>query len=398
MRSSSSLTLETSNQDRLKLVVLDANFYWTEQLFSACTDFADVLLLRPMDFRTFKRRYHRYAMDWQPKAIGDGLWEQRICCPPGWLFHYWQFTEQFLANTIRRFQASHPSLLVFNYPYYHSLAQRLQIPSLYYSIDDYQHYWPGREAQTLAIEQQAVQQADMTLCVAQHRQTHLQTILPDTADRIVHIPHGCTQQFMVDQPLTEPRSLPPEISQIQHPISGYIGALNYRFDFQYLVAVATQCPEINFVIGGELPTAADGSTEWWQDFQTAQQLPNVYFIGKVQHDRLGEYLPAFDVLLMLYSDCNFNINACPTKLWDYMGTSRPMVANNVVPEVNLWQEVIHIADQPSEFATKIRFALEQPDWKAQERLNIAKSHTWHHQAQKLHHLLEQRSWLNLKIS
>ncbi len=40
---------------RFKLVVLDANFYWTAQLFSACAEFADVLLLRSIDFRAFRQ-------------------------------------------------------------------------------------------------------------------------------------------------------------------------------------------------------------------------------------------------------------------------------------------------------------------------------------------------------
>jgi hypothetical protein len=38
-------------------------------------------------------------------------------------------------------------------------------------------------------------------------------------------------------------------------------------------------------------------------------------------------LNSFDVLLMSYSECNFNTNACPAKLWDYLGTLLPIVAN-----------------------------------------------------------------------
>jgi hypothetical protein len=387
-----------SDQERLKLVILDANFYWTEQLFSACSDTADILLLRPADFRIFKKRYGSYFTDWKPVPTWAGVWEQRICCPPGWLFHYWGFTELLLANLIRRFQKSQSMVFVFNYPYYYSLAKKLQVPSIYYNTDDYRHYWPGREAQTLKVERDAIATADMTICIAQHRQMLLQEQHPEFKERITHLPLGCTPEFMVNSPLFKPLLFPLELQHIQRPIAGYVGALNYRFDFQYLIEVATQCPEINFVIGGELPTEAEGSSDWWQAYQKAQSLPNIHLIGKVAHSRLGEYLQSFDALLMLYSNCNFNINACPTKLWDYMGTSLPIVSNNVVPEVRLWQEVIHIAQHPNEFATKLRLALQQPDWKAQERLNIAKSHTWHHQAQKLHHLLEQRSWLNLKVS
>ena len=62
----------------LKLVLLDANFYWSEQLFSSYQDFADILLLKPRDFRAFRQDYGNYLTDLQPKQIAKKIWEQRI--------------------------------------------------------------------------------------------------------------------------------------------------------------------------------------------------------------------------------------------------------------------------------------------------------------------------------
>ena len=383
----------------LKLVVLDANYYWTAQLFKSCRDFADVLLLHPVDFRAFHQRYGGYFIDLKPKPVEEHVWQQRICCPPGWLFHYWPVTQRFFASLIRQFQQSQPLIFVFCYPYYHTLAKILtsqSIParSIYYNIDDYRDYWPGREAAAPLIEQQAVQQADLTLCVAQHRAQHLQNTCPLQADRIVHIPHGCSTRFMVDDVLKQPQSLPQELSAIARPIAGYIGTLGYRFDFNYFAHVIEQLPEVTFVLGGPLPQPQNGSAEWWQGVERVQRSSNIIWLGKVPHDQIGRYMQSFDVLLMCYSDCNFNRNACPTKLWDYMGTSRPVVANSVVPEVNLWNHVIHLAHSPEEFVQKVRLALSTPEWQAKERLEIAKAHTWSHQAQKLHQILEKRAWFH----
>jgi Glycosyl transferases group 1 len=376
------------SSESYKLVVLDANFYWTEQLFSACHKFADVLLLRPRDFRTFYKQYQSYFIDWQPRSISDGIWEQRICCPPGWLFHYWLLTRRFFAHFIRKFQGKSPLIFVFSYPYYYDIAKDLNAYSIYYNIDDYQHYWPGRESQAQRIESLAVNHANLTLCVAQYRAEKLQQLYPDRADKIAYLPHGCTQEFMVEKPLDRPNSLPAELQNFARPIAGYIGALNYRFDFSYLAKVAAQLPEVTFILGGQPPQPQEGSAEWWQGVDRVRRLPNVRFIDRVPHNRLGEYLQSFDVLLMPYSSCNFNQNSCPTKLWDYMGTSLPVVANNVVPEVNQWHHIIRISETPEEFAANMRISLENPTWKARERWEIARSHTWQMQAKKLYHLLE----------
>ena len=385
----------TNNSERIKLIVLDANFYWTEQIFSACHEFADILLLRPIDFRTFKKRYGSYFIDFQPRQISSGIWEQRICCPPGWLFHYWVLTRRVILTLIRKFQGENRSIFVFNYPYYSDLAKDLNGISIYYSMDVYADYWPGRELQTQSSEQLAIDRADITLCVSRYRADLLKQTYPDRSERIIHLPHGCSPRFMANQPLQQPNSLPSKIKNCDRPIVGYIGALIYRFDFHYLAQVAEKLPEVTIVLGGEIPQPHDGSIEWWQGVEKARNLPNIHFIDSVPHDLVGEYLQSFNVLLMPYSDCDFNLNACPMKLWDYMGTSLPIVANDVVPEVNLWSHLILISKDPADFVENVKFALANPTWKSVERLQVAKAHTWQQQAQKLYDVLNEKELMPL---
>lgn len=384
--------------ERYKLVVLDANFYWTEQLFSAYSDFADILLLRPLDFRAFRKQYGSYFIDFQPQPLSPGVWEQRICFPPGWLFHYWPLTQRLLVSLIKRFQGSSSLVFVFNYPYYYSLLEKLKAYSIYYNIDDYRHYWPSRESQTPAVEKLAVARADLTLCVAHYRYEYLRKECPTKAHQIIHLPHGCSPEFMVDNPLCLSEPLLANFQGYSRPLAGYIGALTYRFDFNYLARVAEKLPDVTIILGGNIPQQTDGSAEWWQGVEAVRKLPNVHFIGRVPHKQLGQYLQSFDVLLMPYSLCNFNINACPTKLWDYMGTSLPIVANNVVPEVNLWRNVILVSENSDEFVKNIRFALTNRSWRSQERWEIAQDNTWARQAQKLYCMLEEQECLFLKSS
>lgn len=380
-----------NTKEQLKLIVLDANFYWTEQMFSACRSFADILLLRPRDHRVFFKQHSRYFVDWQPHLVSDNIWEQRICCPPGWLFHYWSVAELFFTHWIRQFQGTSPLIFVFCYPYYHTIARRLNAFSIYYSMDDYAEYWPGRERQTTVTEFKAVQTADLTVCVAHYRRSYLQELCPNEAQKIVHIPHGCSTRFMPWELRPKPCSLPPELAHIERPVAGYIGALNQRFDFHFLAQVAEELPHVRFVLGGDPPQPGDGDIEWWQGVERIRQLPNVHLIGRVPHDRIGDHLQAFDCLLMVYTKSNFNTNSCPMKLWDYMGTARPIIANDAVPEVRLWQQLICVTETPQDFAANLQFVLANPNWKSGERFDVARENTWEKQAQKLYEIIREKT-------
>ena len=124
-------------------------------------------------------------------------------------------------------------------------------------------------------------------------------------------------------------------------------------------------------------TAHDGDAAWRAGLHRARNLPNVCFLGWVDHARLGEFLNSFDVLFMSYSRCNFNTNACPAKLWDYIGTGKSIVANTGNPETLLWCEVVHVGATPAKFTAHLQSALAgEPPKLSEHRLQIAQEHTW----------------------
>jgi len=384
---------DISKTDRLKLVVLDANFKFVERFFLECSNFSDVLLLRPRDFRSFRKYYGSCFIDFKPKPVTEGVWEQRICCPPGWLFHYWLITKLFFSYLIKKFQDDYPLIFVFVYPYYCSLIHKFKAHSIYFNLDDYQFYWPKRKEQTQRLEGHAVNSADLTICVSYYRTQLLKQMYPSRADNIFYIPLGSTPEFISEYPLREPKSLPAELQHYKRPLCGYIGALNYRFDYNYLSKVAEELRDITFILGGSIPQQREGNLEWWKGVQKARNLSNINFIGPVNNDRLGEYLQSFDVLLMIYSNCEFNLNCTPSKLWEYLGASMPIVANRVVPELNQWDNFLLISRSPEEFAANVKFALANPGWLSKERWEAAQANTWKIRSQKLYSLLQDRNWV-----
>jgi glycosyltransferase involved in cell wall biosynthesis len=371
-----------------RIVVLDANAYWTEQLFRQCARFADVLLLKPHDFRAHWKHCDTVRSDSVPRVVGEGVWEQRFSMPPGWMIELWPWSQRRLERAIRAFAGNAPLTLVITYPQYRRLIPALQPAlSMYYNLDDYSDNWPGRATQVPIWERELVELADKTVCIANHRASILRAEHPTRAGRIHHIPIGCTPEFMADSAqIAEPAETlrsrnieahAPLLRSLPHPTAGYIGALNWRFDYVLLADVAQQLPNVTFALGGKPPAETDGDVAWREGLRRARSLPNVHFLGWIDHATLGEFLNGFDALFMSYSRCNFNTNACPAKLWDYFGTGLPMVANDGNPETLLWREVVHIGETAAAFAEKLHRVLHgEPAGLRQRRLAIAQEHTW----------------------
>lgn len=371
----------------VKLVVLDANAYWTEQLFRQCGRFAEVLLLKPRDFRAHRSLTGSWRSDTRPRPVANQVREQRLAMPPGWMVELWGWSQHRLARAIRQFSGGRPLILVITYPQYRSLF-RIVAPAcgVYYNMDDYRDNWPRHYHRVPQWEAKTVHAAHLTICIAAHRAQVLGDQHPTKRDQIHHLPIGCTPEFMADAALRAPCSTPRELGSPPRPVAGYIGALNYRFDFAFLANVAERLPDVDFVLGGRVEP--NGDAAWRQGLTNARHQPNIRFLGWVEHAKLAEHLARFDVLLMPYAHCNFNTNACPAKLWDYLGTAKPIVANDANPETLLWREVVYVGATPAAFAEAIRAALSEPGTALRERrLQIAREHTWEKLGQRLESIL-----------
>lgn len=363
----------------MSFAIVDANAYWTEQLFLPCGRASEVLLLKPRDFRAHRACTGSIRSDRAPRQVAPGVHELRLSMPPGWMFEAWPWVQRKIARAIRRFTGQRPLTLVITFPQYRSLFRTLQpTMAVYYNFDDYRDNWPRFRSRIPEWEAEAVELADRTICIADYRVRLLRERHPAKAPAIHHLPLGVTPEFMAQG------ATPPKAGA--RPVAGYVGALNCRFDFSFIAAVASLLPEVDIVLGGRVQE--DGDDAWRSGLAEASRRPNIKFLGWVDHARLPERLATFDVLLMAYSQCNFNTNACPAKLWDYLGMGKPIVANTANPETLLWRELIHIGATPAAYSEAVRAALGEKQIAPRERrLAVAKAHTWDKLSERLERIL-----------
>lgn len=110
------------------------------------------------------------------------------------------------------------------------------------------------------------------------------------------------------------------------------------------------------------------------------------------HHELISCFQYFDVGLMPYKINAFQDYTFPSKLAEYLMAGLPIVATHL-PELEHYQEVVEIADQPEAMMTDIRKLLESdarsdPDL-LKQRKAVAATLTWEAQIVKIEDALEQ---------
>lgn len=367
------------------LVVADASWSWTERLFAPMAGLGvRVLLLKACDWRTALNQRRR-PRDWvRPRLrLGDNLWERRLVLPPGWMKTYPRIGMRPLAGEVRSWRRSlggppRPLAMAISYPHYLYLRDLVDPDALiYYNMDDYALYWAAHGESVRALERQAVAEADLSVFCARVRAEELRGEVPGAASRILHHPHGAPAQAIGAAPQHRPGPPPADLGALPTPRLGFVGSLEDRLDWPLLERVARAFPEGSVALIGREPTPAPDS-DWYRWYQRVIALPNVHRLGWKTQDEIGAYNAAFDVCLIPYDVGHpFNRAACPTKIMDYMATSRPVVAT-ALPECRLYGHLFDVAEDAPGFVEAVRrvVAAGSDDGRARARWDAARAWTW----------------------
>jgi glycosyltransferase involved in cell wall biosynthesis len=380
-------------------VVADASWGWTERLFSPLADQGiRVLLIKACDWRNaWQQRRPVRDWLWPLRRVTGHLWEQTFVLPPGWMKTYPRLGMRPIARAIHAWRehlgTTRPLVLVVSYPHYLYLRDLVRPDALlYYNMDDYGLYWSSRRCAVGLLERRLVAEADLSVFCARVRRDELRDAVPEAVDRIIHLPHGAPASAIAPMPQHRPAPPPPDIAHLPRPLLGYVGSLGDRIDWEIVGHLARSFPEGSVVLIGREPAAAPHA-RWYRDYRAATALPNVHVLGWRPPEQLGRYNASFDVCLIPYrTDHPFNRAACPTKVMDYMATSRPVVSTPL-PECRLYGHLFDIAELPAAFAEAVRKVVAQgsDDGRAPLRWETARATTWEQTSAALLHQFRVRA-------
>ena len=366
---------------------LGANTAWVYALAEALAHRFPVRVVRNYDWLNYRRLHPRW-----PSAPPPALLERTLkVFPPGYVGPLEPGFRGVLQRQVDVWCRELTDAgqcwpwVVAPYPYLapwvrDAPAERL----IYYNLDDYVLYNPAREEQILAWEDELIERAALTICLAAKQVESLRARHPSRADRIRHFPLGVVERFLNPHPEAAPQS----------GTVGYVGNLVDRVDWRLVGETARALPGVEFVFVGGLDDAGGGSGRpgWEKERAAALALPNVRRIGPVPQEDVPAHYWAFGVNWIPYvADHPFNRASCPTKIMDSLATGRPVISTDV-PECRLYPDWIAVAcdvgEMVAELSRRLAVSSEAAEaTRATRQVAFAKSQTWDHRAETLVGLL-----------
>ncbi len=382
-----------ATQDNYAIAVLDANFVWTRDLFIPLAKRMPVYFMRPVAFRNARAMQWPLASLYRMRTEGN-LSEKRWALPPGWFSQGAPLSFRYLArelNAWKRQVFPRRLVVVTTYPQYASIARRVAPAlSVYYWTDEFRVYWASRREQVVRQEQEAVANLGLTVCVSESKARLLREEVPAAAGKVTAMTIGYHTPLLRPGPSGQPSAAPDDIAKLPRPIIGHWGQVSRNLDLQMLHEAAITLPQASFVMVGSIQDNFEGEERVW--YERVRGLPNVHFVGARPYPRIVEYVPSFDICMVLYrTDTEFTKVLNPSKVREYLGAGRLTVSTPIEDVAQGYDGLVHIGRTPKEFAAALaRLVQEGDDGRARERWEWARAHTWEKAAEHFWQIVSQR--------
>ncbi|HLL49134.1 MAG TPA: glycosyltransferase [Thermomicrobiales bacterium] len=166
-------------------------------------------------------------------------------------------------------------------------------------------------------------------------------------------------------------SRPESLACRERPILGFYGVIDERLDLPLLAEIADLRPEWTIALIGPVAKIDESTIPEW---------PNIMRFGQQAYDDLPGFLSCFDVALMPFARNDATRSISPTKTLEYLAGGKPVVSTPITDVIDLYGEVVHIADTASDVvaaAEKVlnRTSEEHRRWRAHAARVVA-AHDW----------------------
>jgi teichuronic acid biosynthesis glycosyltransferase TuaH len=323
------------------------------------------------------------------EQVKNNLWVQNPATmlesinwmPPGFFYNYLnKRNNKKLADQIKwasgQLNFKSPTLIIdndfFNALY---LKEYLKVDCMVYYIRDYLLSQPYFLKHGIASEPAIMAKADIVAA----NSIYLTSYAKKYNQNAFYIGQGCD----VDDFLNAPANFPQDISAIKKPVIGYCGALiSSRLDIDLLISIAEQKTGWNIVLIGPEDI----------DFKKSKlhTLKNVYFLGGKPATELPAYIHYFDICINPQLVNQMTIGNYPRKVDEYLAAGKPVVAT-VTETMQEFSGCTYLCKDAREYINAIETILKDPidENLINERIRVAKSHTWEAAVSKLYNSINE---------
>jgi len=161
------------------------------------------------------------------------------------------------------------------------------------------------------------------------------------------------------------------------PVIGYVGAFNYRLDFDLLESLIKRNSQWFFVFVGKFINDIEGERTKHR-LKLLFDYPNVMMISSVEKRYIPGIIKQFDVAIIPYDmSIEFNRLCYPMKLLEYFYMGKPVISTDI-RELEQFPKFVKIGKTASEWEYHIRALLTKP-WPKKnqyEERQLALANSW----------------------
>ncbi len=244
-----------------------------------------------------------------------------------------------------------------------------------YYIRDYLISQPYFKKHGTRLEIELIRKSDIVLTNSVFLKAYALEFNPNSH----YVGQGCeTDIFSPDIP----RAKPTELNNLSSPIIGYIGFLTaLRLDINLLEQIALSNKEWIIVLVGPEDEVFRNSN--------LHKIDNILFTGPRKPEELPSYVQHFDVCINPQLVNELTIGNYPRKIDEYLAMGKPTVGT-LTKTMEVFKECCYLASSYEEYSSMIKKAmLENSAEKINQRITLAKSHTWYASVQAIYKALDE---------
>jgi len=239
---------------------------------------------------------------------------------------------------------------------------------VFYDLTDDWTDFPGfsdaQRKDLLLKEEEAIKNADKVFSVSIKLFEWSKKNNPNT----VYLPNATDFELM--KTTQEDGPIADELKHFKRPIFGYTGRITpWRIDWALLEKIASMEEEPTVVMIGEVHPQSIPLRD------KLMEKKNVTFLGPREYYKLPTYYRGFDCCILPHSINNQTASMDPIKLYDYMGSGRPIVTM-AVNEAMKFSDVLYIANDHEHFLNLLSKTWQTKDHNPKPQMEIARQNSW----------------------
>jgi len=174
---------------------------------------------------------------------------------------------------------------------------------------------------------------------------------------------------------------PARMQDIPHPIIGYQGIIQDRFDIDLVKYVAEKNPDKSIVLVGGRNESRFSFGHGWKSFNKFLELQlggykNIYLLPFVPYEQLPQYINQFDIGIVPHKLNLLTRSMNPLKIYEYLACGKPVVATDN-KDMEQFGDLIYVGRTQEEFNQQIQLAFkEDNEMLRKARVDSLTDDTW----------------------